>query len=174
MLLGDDPDLVASAAADLQQVDVAAGLCLGHQLLADALGGTCGPQKIPEIGVLEVELTDEGKSDPLFKGTAHHQQCLQWHSVRVAQALEGDVILAKSNVCSIQAMQIGVNAWSMQYHIEIESDTVENWGAIPAYAEALINTLGQGALSDLKKNTDKNMSQCLSCAKQIYKNFMQI
>ena len=25
------------------------GLCLGHQLLADALGGTCGPQKIPEI-----------------------------------------------------------------------------------------------------------------------------
>ena len=34
------------------------GLCLGHQLLADALGGTCGPQKIPEIGVLEVELTD--------------------------------------------------------------------------------------------------------------------
>ena len=142
VLLGDDPDLVASAAADLQQVDVAAGLCLGHQLLADALGGTCGPQKIPEIGVLEVELTDEGKSDPLFKGTAHHQQCLQWHSVRVAQALEGAVILAKSNVCSIQAMRIGVNAWSMQYHVEIESDTVENWGAIPAYAEALINTLG--------------------------------
>ena len=47
----------------------------------------------------------------------------------------------------------------MQYHVEIESDTVENWGAIPAYAEALINTLGQGAFSDLKKNTDENMSQ---------------
>jgi GMP synthase-like glutamine amidotransferase len=150
------------------------GLCLGHQLLADALGGTCGPQKIPEIGVLEVELTAEGKSDRLFKGTAHHQQCLQWHSVRVAQAPEGAVILAKSDVCSIQAMRIGRNAWSMQYHVEIESDTVENWGAIPAYAEALINTLGKGALSDLKKNTDENMSQCLSCAKQIYKNFMQI
>ena len=36
------------------------GLCLGHQLLADALGGTCGPQTPPEIGVMEVELTEEG------------------------------------------------------------------------------------------------------------------
>ena len=92
----------------------------------------------------------------------------------MAQAPEGAVILAKSDVCSIQAMRIGTNAWSMQYHVEIESDTVENWGAIPAYSEALINTLGQGALSDLKKNTDENMSQCLSCAKQIYKNFMRV
>jgi hypothetical protein len=32
--------------------------------------------------------------------------------------------------------------------------------------------LGQGALSELKQKTDQNMSQCLSCAKQIYDNFM--
>ena len=148
------------------------GLCLGHQLLADALGGTCGPQKIPEIGVLEIELTEAGKQDPLFKGTAHNQKCLQWHSVKVAQAPEGAVILAKSDVCSVQAMRIGENAWSMQYHVEIEPDTVDNWGAIPEYAEALTNTLGNDALLGLKKNTDKNMNQCLSCAKQIYENFM--
>ncbi len=37
------------------------GLCLGHQLLADALGGTCGPQRPPEIGVSRVDLTDEGR-----------------------------------------------------------------------------------------------------------------
>jgi GMP synthase-like glutamine amidotransferase len=122
--------------------------------------------------VLEIGLTEEGKKDPLFKGTAEKQQCLQWHSVRVAQAPEGAIILANSDVCSIQAMRIGKNAWSMQYHVEIESDTVDNWGAIPEYAEALRNTLGQGALSELKQKTDQNMSQCLSCAKQIYDNFM--
>jgi len=37
----------------------------------------------------------------------------------------------------------------------------------------LTNTLGEGALSNLKKNTDENMSQCLSCARQIYGNFMR-
>ena len=149
------------------------GLCLGHQLLADALGGTCGPQKTPEIGVLEIQLTEQGKADWLFLGTAHRQKCLQWHSVRVAQAPENAVILAKSDVCSIQAMRIGTNAWSMQYHVEIEPDTVDNWGAIPAYAQALENTLGHGALVRLKHDTDKSMAQCLSCAKLIYTNFMQ-
>ena len=44
---------------------------------------------------------------------------------------------------------------------------------IPAYAEALRTTLGDGALSTMKSDTDANMSQCLSCARQIYQNFMQ-
>ena len=171
------PWLVPEKAAIREWVSVLGkpylGLCLGHQLLADALGGTCGPQKTPEIGVLEIELTEEGKVDPLFQGTANKQQCLQWHSVRVAQAPEGAIILAKSDVCSVQAMRIGSNAWSMQYHVEIEPDTVDNWGAVPAYAEALRTTLGDGALLTMKADTDANMSQCLSCARKIYQNFMK-
>lgn len=44
------------------------GLCLGHQLLADALGGTCGPQCPAEIGVLDIELTDVRRNDGLMQG----------------------------------------------------------------------------------------------------------
>ena len=46
-------------------------------------------------------------------------------------------------------MRIGSNAWSMQYHVEIEPDTVDNWGAVPAYAEALSSTLGDEALMSI-------------------------
>ena len=100
------------------------GLCLGHQLLADALGGTCGPQRPPEIGILDVALTPAAASDPLFSGLPKEFKALQWHSVRVAQPPDGAVVLASSDACGGQAMRVGNRAWSMQYHVEIEEKTI--------------------------------------------------
>ena len=128
----------------------------------------------PEIGVLEVELTDKGVVDPIFQGMGSTQQCLQWHSVRVAQAPEDAIVLAESDVCAIQAMRIGSNAWSMQYHVEIEPDTVDNWGAVPAYAAALQDTLGDDGLSKMKRESEAVIENCLISAEQIYQNFMRL
>ncbi len=148
------------------------GLCLGHQLLADALGGTCGPQVPSEVGVLDVTLTDAGQADPLFAETPKVQKCLQWHSVRVAQPPEGAIVLAKSETCPVQAMRIGRHAWSMQYHVEIEPDTVSNWVAVPAYHKSLVNTLGDEGYAKMSREADENMSDFLSSAEQIYRNFI--
>jgi len=149
------------------------GLCLGHQLLADALGGTCGPQRPPEIGIVDVEQTQDASSDPMFDGLPQKQKCLQWHSVCVAQAPENSTILASSDVCRIQAMRVGSNAWSMQYHVEVEADTVANWGEVPAYREALENTLGPDALAVMKSDADKHMPEFLKCAETLYRNFIK-
>jgi GMP synthase-like glutamine amidotransferase len=147
------------------------GLCLGHQLLADALGGTCGPQRPAEIGILEVELTPDGIADSIFAGMPATQKCLQWHSVRVAQAPDGAVVLARSKHCSNQAMRIGRWAWSMQYHVEIEPETVENWGAVPAYRGALEATLGPLALPQLKRDADLAIHELTANAQKLYRNF---
>lgn len=149
------------------------GLCLGHQLLADALGGTCGPQRPSEIGIFDVELTREGLADPIFAGMPKTQKCLQWHSVRVAQAPDNAIVLARSPACSIQAMRVGRHAWSMQYHVEIEPETVDNWGAVPAYRHALENTLGPEALTRLKADADANMRDLTDNARTLYRNFRQ-
>ena len=148
------------------------GLCLGHQLLADALGGTCGPQRPPEIGVCDVTLTEAGLEDPLFKGLPAHQKCLQWHSVRVAQAPDDAVVLASSSSCPIQAMRIGSNVWSMQYHVEVEPDTVDNWAAIPAYLEALVQTLGNDGVTQLRHQAEEAMPAFSAASKQLFNNFM--
>lgn len=148
------------------------GLCLGHQLLADALGGTCAPQTPPEIGVLEIELNEDGNADALFAGTGSRQRCLQWHSVCVARAPDGAKVLASSDICEVQAMRIGANAWSMQYHVEVEPDTVDNWGEVPAYRDALLETLGKHGHAAMKMAADKNMPDFLQCAETIYRNFM--
>jgi GMP synthase-like glutamine amidotransferase len=148
------------------------GLCLGHQLLADALGGTCGPQNPAEIGVMNIELTEAGLADPIFTDMPKVQRCLQWHSVCVAQPPEDAVTLAASGDCQVQAMRVGDKAWSMQYHVEIESDTVDNWGRIPAYKQALENALGPTGLGDIRADADRDMSQFLTNARQLYANFM--
>ncbi|MEO0327312.1 MAG: type 1 glutamine amidotransferase [Pseudomonadota bacterium] len=148
------------------------GLCLGHQLLADALGGTCGPARPPEIGILEVKLTDAAKSDPVFGSLPPVQKCLQWHSVEVAQMPEDSLCLAASKDCSIQAMRVGASAWSTQYHVECEPDTVTNWGEIPAYATALEQSLGSGALENMKADADAAMNGFQETSRKLYENFM--
>lgn len=148
------------------------GLCLGHQLLADALRGICGPQKPPEIGILEIELTGDGRNDPLFAGLPVRQKCLQWHSVRVAQPPGDTKVLASSDTCSVQAMRVGQHAWSMQYHVEVEPDTVGNWAMAPAYHKALIDTLSEAGFASMSAGAEENMSDFEMCAETIYRNFM--
>jgi len=53
------------------------GLCLGAQLLSEAIGGKVRKMKTPEIGVLNVSIVDD-KS--LFKGLNKDLKVLQWHS----------------------------------------------------------------------------------------------
>ena len=148
------------------------GVCLGHQLLGDALNGTCGPQRPAEVGILDVELTEAGKADPVFGSLPPRAKALQWHGVRVAQAPEGASVLAKSGVCPIQAMRIGANAYSMQYHVELEPDTITNWGAIPAYEQALAKTRGPGALAALAQEAAPLMEDFIANARTLYRNFM--
>ncbi|MBE1284396.1 MAG: type 1 glutamine amidotransferase [Rhodobacteraceae bacterium] len=148
------------------------GLCLGHQLLADALGGTCGPQRPSEVGVMQVELTEAGRIDPLMQGLPVTQTCVQWHSVRVAQPPEGATVLARSETCPVQAMRIGQNAWSTQYHVEVEPDTVDNWAAIPAYREALVQVMGPDGVDRLRAEATEAMPEFLSSAERLYRNFM--
>jgi GMP synthase-like glutamine amidotransferase len=147
------------------------GLCLGHQLLADALGGACGPQQPPEIGVLEVELTAEGLADSIFAGMPPRQRALQWHSVAVRQPPDGAVVLARSDACEVQAMRVGKHAWSMQYHIELEPDTVPSWGEIPAYRNALESSLGPTGLASLTEAAATHMDDFAVNAEMLYKNF---
>ena len=147
------------------------GLCLGHQLLADALGGECSWQKPAEIGILDVCLTSAGIADPIFENMAERQKCLQWHSVCVSRVPDNAQILAASDICDVQAMRVGDHAWSMQYHVELEPDTVANWGDIPAYKAALESALGPEALAKMLSDSDEHMDDFQSSARQLYRNF---
>ena len=149
------------------------GLCLGHQLLAEALGGTVGPSKTPEIGVLDVRLTEQGASGVLFDGLPEVMPCLQWHSAEVQSLPEGFQVLATSDACAVQAMKWGTRAYAAQFHIEIEPDTVRNWAEIPEYADALKTALGPDGAAKLEADAAAQMKAFNTMAERFYINWLQ-
>jgi len=149
------------------------GLCLGHQLLAEALGGTVGPSDTPEIGVMDVQMTEAGAEGVFFDGLPERFPTLQWHSAEVKQMPPGAVCLATSPDCVVQAMKWETRAYSAQFHLEAEADTVENWAAIPAYKDALIQALGADGVSVMQQAVAADLSKMNEMAERLYINWLQ-
>ena len=149
------------------------GLCLGHQLLAEALGGKVGPSKTPEIGVLDVMLTEEGASGVFLDGVPEVFPCLQWHSAEVTELPPDAQVLATSPACVAQALKWGPRAYSAQFHVEVEPDTVANWSDIPEYASALEKSMGADGAVTLARDVEANMATFNATAERIYINWLQ-
>ena len=150
------------------------GFCLGHQLLAQALGGEVGPAATPEIGILPVALNEAGRASSIFDGLPATHTCLQWHSAEVLRLPSGAQSLATSPACTVQAIGYAGRAFSIQYHVEITADAVREWGAVPAYRQALENALGADALVGFEAEAAANMADFNRNARRIYGNFMRI
>lgn len=150
------------------------GFCLGHQLLADALGGHVAPMATPEVGVLEVELTEAAAEDPLFDAMPTPCNALQWHSAEVVQTPPGSAVLGTSPVCAVQAFRTGAKAYGIQYHTELTAQTVPEWGCVPEYEQALEETLGTGALDKMRTQVDELLPGINANARILYDNFMAI
>ncbi|NNE79940.1 MAG: type 1 glutamine amidotransferase [Silicimonas sp.] len=149
------------------------GLCLGHQLLAEALGGEVGPSTTPEIGVLDVQLTEDGAAGVWLDGVPEVFPSLQWHSAEVTRLPPGGQVLATSPACAVQAMKWGPRAYSAQFHVEVEADTVANWAAIPEYAEALENAMGADGARQLEADVAARLADFNETAERLYINWLQ-
>ncbi len=148
------------------------GFCLGHQLLAVAMGGKVGPSKRPEIGVLPVSVKAEGKAHWLFKDCAEQLVSLQWHSAEVTQLPEHGTSLAESAACAVNAMSWGERAVSVQFHVELTDTTIAEWGKIPQYAEALEGAMGSGAMEIMQTEANTNMVEFNKLSSTFYQNFV--
>jgi GMP synthase-like glutamine amidotransferase len=147
------------------------GVCLGHQLLADALGGKVELMAKPEIGVVDVKLTDAGRSAPLFAGLPPVLPVLQWHSAAVSELPLNAVKLAENDHCPIQAFQLGEMAYGIQYHVEQDERTVSEWAGIAEYRAALEAMLGAAGQEHLQRAATECMGAFSTAAATIYRNF---
>ncbi len=147
------------------------GICLGHQLLAAALGAEVGPGSHPEVGVMAIHKTDAGKQSLYLKKLPDKMNCLQWHGAEVRTVPAGMDVLSYSDKCDIQSLSLGAQVFTMQYHQEITAATVAEWSTIPAYKDALEKRLGEDAVNKLRQDTLKNMDDFNKTARQLYENW---
>lgn len=83
------------------------GFCLGHQLLADALGGKVGPNLTPSVGFIKGQLTHAGKEHPVFRGIKSQIPLFKWHGQAVQTPLPRDLeILVTSSQCVVEAFGV--------------------------------------------------------------------
>lgn len=106
------------------------GFCLGSQLLAYSQGGSVYPncrlgKRIKEIGYYTVDLTEEGKVDPILKGFSSPMEVTQWHG-DAFDIPKGGIKLASSPLCDNQAFRFGKNAYGFLFHFELSPDLIEN------------------------------------------------
>jgi GMP synthase-like glutamine amidotransferase len=141
------------------------GVCLGHQLLADAFGGTVGPMKTPEVGVHRFQLTEDGETDPLLAGIG---MGLEWHGAEVKAPPPGGRVLATNEYCAVQALRVGDRAYGLQFHCEVQETTGKAW------SRPLARALGQEVADRLEAEAATHLSTLQANTRDLVDKFLRL
>jgi GMP synthase (glutamine-hydrolysing) len=98
------------------------GICLGAQLIAQALGARVYPGEQREVGWAPVTLTDDGKDDPLFAGSEPTLTVFHLHADTYELPPDAHN-LARSGLYEQQAFRWGDLVYGFQFHLEF-TDTI--------------------------------------------------
>ncbi|MCH9610788.1 MAG: hypothetical protein S4CHLAM81_00820 [Chlamydiales bacterium] len=93
------------------------GICLGAQLIGQALGAQTEKSPHKEVGVFPIELTEAGKSDPLFKALNSTLPVVHWHG-DMPGLTEESQLLATSKGCPRQIVRYNEHTIGLQCHFE--------------------------------------------------------
>jgi GMP synthase (glutamine-hydrolysing) len=107
------------------------GICYGHQLLAQALGGRVGRNpRGREIGSARLRLHPAAREDPLLGVLEDPVAVHETHVEAVLELPPGIASLAETDGDPHQAFAVGERAWGVQFHPEFDADVMR------AYLEA--------------------------------------
>jgi GMP synthase (glutamine-hydrolysing) len=149
------------------------GVCLGVQLLAAALDAPVYPAERPEVGLLPVELTPEGRDDPLFAGVEEPLVSLQWHG-DTFDLPDGAALLARSPVVPNQAFRAAERAYGVQFHLEVTGEMAREWAEVPAYQRSLAETLGEEEGAAFIADVERRADELHPAARRLFANWLGV
>jgi len=141
------------------------GVCYGHQLLADALGGEVGrsPQG-REMGATDI---DQCGQDQLFSGLEPTFKVWQTHVDEVTVLPPQAEVIATNRHSVVQAMAIGDHCRSVQWHPEVNRAIIDHYAE--QRAEVIDAEWGPGSSERLRQSLPDD----LSSGPHIVANFLE-
>lgn len=116
-----ESDFIAKAIKDNKFV---LGVCLGAQLIGEALGAKFAHSPNREIGVFDLTLTDDAKIDPIFSKFPKQFSCGHWHG-DMPGLTKDSKILAYSEGCPRQVVRYTPKVYGFQCHFEFTPEAIE-------------------------------------------------
>lgn len=150
------------------------GICLGHQLLAEALGGKVGPARKPEVALLEISFNEAGQESGLFNGFGRSMRALQWHGSEVTALPRNGRVLGSSEGCPVAAMAVGPMAFGVQYHFEATPELTFGWATTPPSSNLFEKFSGADTAEEFQVQLKAAEPGLLVSSCRLYGNFMEI
>lgn len=122
------------------------GICLGSQLVAEALGSKVYKHKVKEIGWWPLKKTAAGKTNPLIESLPDEFITFHWHG-DTFDLPPGAVHLLQSDACPHQAYLYKDQVMGLQFHME----------ATPELIKAMVENGRQELMPDTWIQTEKEI-----------------
>lgn len=118
--------------AAITEGKIVIGICLGAQLIADALGARVTRNLHKEIGWLPLKIQASASDHPIARILGNYADVFHWHGDTFAIPA-GATHIASSEACANQAFVYHDKVYGFQFHLE----------TTPASAAALIENCGE-------------------------------
>ena len=148
------------------------GVCLGLQLLTQALGGEVGLASAAEVGFGKVELNGVGLTHPLMRGLQPSLKVMQWHHAEVSVLPDGAEVLASSATTNVQIMSVGQDILATQFHGELTPALIDRWAHIPQYLEWLDAAMGPNAYARVKAQSRPQLPKIERMSRIMFENLV--
>lgn len=146
------------------------GICLGAQLLAEALGAKVAKNPEQEIGWYPLMREPGAEGDPLCERFGQTETVFQWHGDTWTLP-KGAVRLFSSPRCAEQAFRYQDNAYGLQFHVEVTDVMIRAWMRVNAAAlSALKGTIDP---QTIRHQTPQHLARLQELAQHVAGSFCE-